>query len=452
MRSLGTMGVGQRPGARRRGGAWPGVLVVSGVVAVLLTASWWWSTTAAVTSAAEAALAAGRLSGLAAGLAVIALVMLAARIGPLDRAIGAERLYLWHARLGRYAIGMIVAHAILITAGYALMGRDGVGAVVASYLAGRDTRTAILAAALFLVVGAVSLVAVRRHLPYEVWHAIHLATYAAILLGLVHQVTQGAQLADQPVASALWVAACVVPVAVLLVNRLVRPLVMNLRHRFRLVAVVPETPGVHSLVIGGLDLDRIGAVAGQFVRVHAGLRFASNPYSLSAVPGGAGWRITVAVVGTHSRRLASLAPGTRLWLEGPMGGLVLDPRSVAPAVLIAGGTGIAPIRALAEAALVQRPNAPVVVLCRVRDAAKGLFRAEFAQLTAWANGRFGVYWWAGPRSLPGNRVDAAALTRLVPWIGSADVLVCGGPQFGEAVTQAVSHTGAASLRVESFGW
>jgi len=445
----------RRAAAPRRAvpAAW--LLIAGGGIATGLVAWWWWATTNPVTSLAEVALEAGRLTGFGAGLAVIALVTLAARIGPLDRALGSERAYLWHGRLGRYAISMIVAHAILITAGYALIAGDGVGAVISSYLADDNVQLAIAGTGLFLVVGVASMAAVRRAVRYEVWHAIHLVTYAAILLGLVHQVTQGAQFADHPVASVLWVAACLIPVTVLLVNRLVRPLVLNLRHRFTLVAVVPEASGVFSLVIGGRDLQRAPALAGQYIRVHAdarGLRLASNPYSLSVAPGGADWRITVGAVGEHSRRLVSLRPGTRLWLEGPLGGLVLGPRSSAPVVLIAGGTGVAPIRALAEAALRERPRSPVVVWYRVHDPAQALFGAEWERLMAWAGGRLAVHLRTGPRTRRGNRLDAAALTAIAPWIAQAEVLVCGGRALVESAQRAARDAGASNVRVESFGW
>ncbi|MCL2315623.1 MAG: ferredoxin reductase family protein, partial [Actinomycetia bacterium] len=348
-----------------------------------------------------------------------------------------------------------IAHAILITAGYALIAGDTIGAVISSYLADDNLQLAIAGTGLFLAVGVASMAAVRRAARYEVWHAIHLATYAAILFGLVHQVTNGAQFADQPVASVLWVGACVVPVTVLLVNRLVRPLVSNLRHRFTLVEVVPEASGVYSLVIGGRDLQQAPGLAGQYVRVHAqarGLRFASNPYSLSVAPGGAHWRITVGAVGEHSRRLVGLRPGTRLWLEGPLGGLVLGPRSAAPVVLIAGGTGVAPIRALAEAALRERPWSPVVVWYRVHDPAQALFGAEWERLTAWAGGRLAVHLRTGARTAHRNRLDAAALTAIAPWIDQAEVLVCGGRALVESARQAARDAGASNVRVESFGW
>ncbi|MDR0285484.1 MAG: ferric reductase-like transmembrane domain-containing protein [Propionibacteriaceae bacterium] len=429
-------------------------LVAAGTTMVLATAVWWWVTTDAVTTFPQAVTEAGRLAGLTAGLAVVGLTVLAARIGPLDRAIGSESLYRWHAALGRYAVWAVVVHVVAITWGYVLTARQSVGTVVAAFFADLWWRWATVATFALIVVGAASLAAVRRRWPYEMWHALHLVTYAAILVGLVHQVTTGAQFVGHPVATALWVTVCALPVVVLLANRLVRPAVTNARHRFTVQAVIPETDGVSSVVIGGIDLARIPVRAGQYVRVHAaapGLRFASNPYSLSACPQNGCWRITVAAVGEQSRRLLGLPPGTRLWLEGPLGGLILGPGE-RPVLLVAGGTGAAPVRALAEEALVRRNRVPVVVLYRVREPAQALYGGEWAELTAWSGGRLTVYLRPGPRTAPGNALTPDALTAVAPWIAAADVVACGAPDVIHAVAAGVGQTGAASLKVESFGW
>jgi len=445
------------PGRQRiRSGAGdlPAILVVSLAALAVLTAVWWWATTSRVSGLGTVLTEAGRLTGLASGAAVCALVLLAARIGPLDRAIGSERLYLWHSRLGRYAVIMIIAHTVLITAGYVMILHDTLGGVIWSFLTDPMMLLAVIATLALLVVGVVSMVALRHKFSYETWQAIHLVTYAAIILGLLHEVTNGAQFAGYPVITTLWILASVGPVVVLLVNRLVRPMIMNARQGFRVKSVTREAPGVYSLVISGKNLAAIPAVAGQYVRVHAnapGLRFASNPYSFSAVPDSRGWRITFAVVGEQSRLLAGLAPGTRLWLEGPLGGLTLDQTGTRPVLLIASGTGVAPMRALAESALVRRHFAPVVVFYRAKDG-RALFGPEWAKLANWAKGRLAVHVRTGSRAEPANQITAANLTKAAPWIGQADVLVCGAPALGEAVRDVIRTTGAASLRVESFGW
>ena len=61
--------------------------------------------------------AAGRMAGLLSGYAMIVTVALSARIGPLERAIGQDRLIRWHRRLGPYGLYLLLAHVILIVLG-----------------------------------------------------------------------------------------------------------------------------------------------------------------------------------------------------------------------------------------------------------------------------------------------------------------------------------------------
>src|SRR5690606_39883485 len=59
-------------------------------------------------------------------------------------------------------------------------------------------------------------------------------------------------------------------------------------------------------------------------------------------------RITVKAIGDHSSRLRELEPGTRVWAEGPYGALTAQRRSRGKVLLVAGGVGITPMRALFE--------------------------------------------------------------------------------------------------------
>ena len=440
----------------------PAAAVGAAAVGALLVAGLWWSSASPPTTGAEALVEVGRLLGLAAGYGVILLTLLAARIPALDARIGTERLLSWHASLGRYVVVTAVAHAVAIVAGYA--GRDGTGlwSTALDLTTGSvDLLAATAAAAVMVTVGVVSVRAARRRLPYEVWHAIHLAMYAAIALALFHQVIQGAQFVDAPRARALWLVLSIGAVVLVLVNRLVRPWVVNARHRFVVGEVRWETPETFSMTIGGRDLARLRADAGQLVRVHAaarGLRFASNPYSLSAAPRASGLRITVQTVGRQSQALSRLAPGTRLWLEGPMGALTLPHRSAdadrRPVLLVGSGAGVAPLRALAEAALVRRPGAPVVMVYRVPKADGAVLARELADLAAWSSGRLTVHLRAGSRTAPGNTITPALLVEVAPWVAQADVLVCGGASLARDTIDAARTVGvpAARIKTEAFGW
>src|SRR4051812_6533439 len=72
------------------------------------------------------AIALGRLTGLLAAYAMVVVVLLVARIPPVERAIGQDRLVAWHRKLGPWPLYLLLAHAVLITIGYARQASDGV--------------------------------------------------------------------------------------------------------------------------------------------------------------------------------------------------------------------------------------------------------------------------------------------------------------------------------------
>ncbi len=61
-----------------------------------------------------------------------------------------------------------------------------------------------------------------------------------------------------------------------------------------------------------------------------------------------------------------LRPGGRVLVSGPYGSFTAAPGEAGPVLLLAGGSGLAPVRALAEATLRDRRHAPVVLFFSAR--------------------------------------------------------------------------------------
>ena len=145
---------------------------------------------------------------------------------------------------------------------------------------------ATVGTALFLAVAVLSVRAARRRVSYEAWHAVHLLVYLAVALSFVHQLA-GPDLAGHRVLQVVWALLYVQVFALVLRHRVLTPLRNASRHRLRVVDVVPEAPGVVSIVIEGRHLDELQAESGQFFR----WRFlapdhwrTAHPFSLSAPP------------------------------------------------------------------------------------------------------------------------------------------------------------------------
>ena len=79
-----------------------------------------------VSSLPGALTAAGRMTGLLAGYAMAITVALSARVGPLERAIGQDRLIRWHRTLGPWGLYLLLGHVVLITVGYAGLAQTGI--------------------------------------------------------------------------------------------------------------------------------------------------------------------------------------------------------------------------------------------------------------------------------------------------------------------------------------
>src|SRR3954451_15030557 len=80
----------------------------------------WWQGTPSITGFGDVLTNAGRITGLLTCYGVVVLVALMARLPPLERGIGADRLARWHSKGGRYTVSLVVAHGLLIIWGYAV--------------------------------------------------------------------------------------------------------------------------------------------------------------------------------------------------------------------------------------------------------------------------------------------------------------------------------------------
>jgi predicted ferric reductase len=240
-----------------------GVIAVGAAATVML----WWHGTPAVHGFGDWLTNAGRITGLWAGYGVVVLVALMARLPPLERGIGADRLARWHAKGGRYTVGLIVAHALLITWGYAVTAHASVAGQTKTLLTSYpDVLMATAGGLLFVGVGISSARAARRRLRYETWFYLHFYTYLAIALAFSHQFADGAQFMTNLAARVFWGAMYAVVAAAIIWYRFAVPVRQAFRHRLQVVAVRPEAPGVVSVVIGGRHLAELRAESGQFFR------------------------------------------------------------------------------------------------------------------------------------------------------------------------------------------
>jgi predicted ferric reductase len=394
--------------------------------ALLASVEVWWldNPEGSISDAGSVLVAAGRITGMVGGFVLLVEVLMMSRVAWLEQWVGAHDMLIWHRSLGGFLVIVVPAHAVLTIFGYAVSAKVSAARETWTMLTTyEDMISAFVATGILVAIGVLAIRAIRRAMPYELWYYVHLTTYLVLLLGYGHQFADGADLAKAGFARWYWTSLYVFVVACLIWGRVLEPVWLNLRHRFRVVAVVAEAPDMVSVYVGGRCLDKLDAQAGQYFRwrfLTRGNWWQAHPFSLSAAPNSDWLRLTIKVVGNHTYDLQYLKPGDRVFAEGPSGAFTADRRVRPGALLIAGGSGIAPIRALLE-------DLPLgtVVLYRASTVDDLVFRGELDDLARERGAR--VWYVLGSRDDPGPRrlFTPAGMRELIPDVRRRDVYMCG---------------------------
>jgi ferredoxin-NADP reductase len=230
----------------------------------------------------------------------------------------------------------------------------------------------------------------------------------------------------------------------------------------RVAELIDETPQTKSL---RLELDNwAGHRAGQHVDVRLTAQDgyqAERSYSIASAPEDPGLVLTVERLpdGEVSPYLVDvLMPGDQLELRGPIGGyFVWEASSGGPLLLVAGGSGIVPFRAILRHWAAQDGQTPVRMLYSARSLEDVIYRDELMRLADQHEVEIRLAltrrWpenWDGHR----GRIDPALLEESA--FAPAEfplTYVCGPTAFVEVVAQALVSLGhpPSRIKTERFG-
>jgi len=227
------------------------------------------------------------------------------------------------------------------------------------------------------------------------------------------------------------------------------------------VELIDETPRVRTIVldVSGWSGHRAGQHVDVRLTAEDGYQ-AQRSYSIASAPDGTRVDLTVERLddGEVSPYLAGiLEPGDQIELRGPVGGyFVWEPAQGGPLLLVAGGSGIAPLMAMIRLRAATGSDAEMRLLYSSRGWDDVIYRDELERLSG--NGltvahtltREQPSGWSGYA----RRVDSEMLAEVSPsTVDRPHGYVCGPTPFVEAVAEALVNLGHEPRRIktERFG-
>jgi ferredoxin-NADP reductase len=153
-------------------------------------------------------------------------------------------------------------------------------------------------------------------------------------------------------------------------------------------------------------------------------------------------RITVKALGDHSRSLATIKPGTRVFIEGPYGVFRAGQAKSRRVVLIGGGIGVTPVRALLDEF---KNSVPIDFIYRAMRDVDLALKSELDQIAADSDGAVKIHYLVGSPSE--HPMNATHLLSLVPRVRQSDIYVCGPKPLVSAVVQTAADLGMSHDRV-----
>jgi predicted ferric reductase len=393
------------------------------------------------------------------GLAMMVLQFtLVSRIKWLAKPFGIDVLQCFHREVSYVALAFVFAHPALLLV-----------QSVPTYLPLFDVRTApwraryaVAACAALLLVVFVSIWRRKLRVPYELWKFSHgLLSTGVMFLALAHMVGVNRFTAGTGGRLVVLLVGIAV-VAILGWSRLVAPRV-HLFQQWRVVEITRERGRAFTLVVEPHRHPGWSFMPGQFAWVTVGrspFKLTQHPFSFSS-PGDVGENgrinLTIKEAGDWTRRIASITPDTRVYLDGPHGSFSIDVNQAPGYVFIAGGVGITPMFSMISTMCLRDDTRPAILFYANPDWDSITFREQLDELSTYmANLRVVHVLKTPPPGWRGEtgRVTPEMLERYLPrQYQTFDYFICASEAMTDAVEEMLLGLGvpAHHVHAERFG-
>jgi predicted ferric reductase len=316
------------------------------------------------------------------GLSILALQFaLIARFKTVAAPFGIDALLQYHVEITFVGLAFALAHPILL-----FVADSKYLALLNLLTAPWRARFAVTSVVALLVLVGLSVWRRALHIGYEWWQATHgLLAVIVVLSALLHASLVGFYVTGllRHVVYDGYIGGLIF---LLVWIRLVSPLIRR-RHPWRVVRVVAERGGTSTLVIEPVGHEGFGFDPGQFGWIAVGrspFSMTQHPFSFSSAgdtPPGGPVAMTIKAAGDFTRTVPDVAPGTRVYLDGPHGVFSMDRRQAPGYVFIAGGVGVTPLYSMVLTMREREDVRPVTLFYASATWDDAVFREELAKLS-----------------------------------------------------------------------
>ena len=388
------------------------------------------------------------------GLALMGIEFaLVARVNTVTEPFGTDALVDFHRQIGYAGLAFVLIHVALS----AELGK--VKSFTPAETPSRVWFGAVAAAALVVLV-ATSVWRRRMRLSYEIWQILHaVLAVIAVVAALVHVLLVNYYI-DTVWKQALWLLMTAAFIWLLVWVRLLRPLQIR-RRPWTVERIRPERDRTTVLTLRPTGHDGLRFEPGQFAWITVGrspFSVTSHPFSLcSSAETNGSVEVAIKDAGDFSSSVATVNPGTKVYLDGPHGVFSIDEYEGAGFCLIAGGVGIAPALSMLETLADRCDVRPVVLFAGNRTWDRVIFRDRIDELTARLNLKVVHVLEEPPPDWTAETgyLDADILTRHLP-VGYQrfQFFACGPNPMLDAVETALVEIGTPADRIhtERFDW
>lgn len=377
---------------------------------------------------------------------------LVSRFQASSRPFGTDALVQFHQYIGGMALGLVIAHPLLLNvAGMPWSAWN-------PFDPGLAARSGAIALWALMLLVVTTVLRRRLRLVYEAWQLLHLAlaTLAGVTM-LVHVLAVNGYTQAAPVRFTLLAYAAAFAV-VTLQYRLLRPLRLR-RKPWEVTANLDAGGSTRLLRVRPVGHAGFPFDPGQFawlVTSRTPFWAQQHPLSIaSSAERGPDRTIECAIkaLGDWSSQVVpNLAPGTRVWVDGPFGAFTTERKAGQGFVMIAGGIGIAPMRSMLLSMRDRGDRRHVVLFDAVHDESRLILLEEIERLRGSLDLDLVLVFEAPPPGWAGEsgQITGETLRRHLPaQFRRYHYFVCGPPPMMDAVERMLAALGVPPASIDS---